>query len=44
MDLLVLKYTSYAILDHQAADIMQPVSFVLILFHNNNDKFVVGRQ
>ena len=42
--LLVLKYTSYAILDHQAADVMQPVVFVFILFHKDNDKFDVGRQ
>jgi hypothetical protein len=35
MGLLVLKYTSYAILDHQAADVMQPVVFVFILFHND---------
>jgi hypothetical protein len=32
MGLFVLKYTSYDILDHQAADVMQPVVFVLILF------------
>ena len=44
MGLLVLKYTSYAILDHQAADVMQPVVFVFILFHNDNDKFDVGQQ
>jgi hypothetical protein len=40
----VLKYTSYAILDHQAADVMQPVVFVFIIFHNNNDQFDVKRQ
>ena len=33
MGLLVLKYTSYTILDHQAA-----VVFVFILFHNDKDK------
>ena len=44
MGLLVLKYTSYAIYDHHAADVMQPVVFVFILFHNDNDKFDVGRQ
>ena len=31
MDLLVLKFTSYAILDPQCADVMQPVVFVVIL-------------
>ena len=40
----MLKYTSYAIFDHQAADVMQPEVFVFILFHNDNDKFDVGRQ
>ena len=39
MGLLLVKYTSYAILDHQAA-----VVFVLILFHNNKDKFDFRRQ
>jgi hypothetical protein len=34
----VLKYTSYAILDPQTADVMQPVVFVFLLFHNNKDK------
>ena len=32
MGLLVLKYTVCAILEHQAADVMQPVVFVFILF------------
>ena len=31
-------------LDHQAADVMQAVVFVFILFLNYNDKFDVGRQ
>ena len=44
MGILVLKYTSYAILDHPATDVMQPVIFVFILFHNDNDKFDGGRQ
>ena len=42
MGLLVLKYTSYAILDDQAADVMQLVVFVFTLFHNDIDKFDVG--
>jgi hypothetical protein len=42
MGLLVWKYTSYAILVHQAAEVMQPVVFVFI--HNDNNKFDVGRQ
>jgi hypothetical protein len=41
MGLLVLKYTSFAILDHLAADVMQPVVFVFKPFHNDNDKFDV---
>jgi hypothetical protein len=40
--LLVFKHTSYAILYHQAADVMQPVLFVFMIFHNN--KFDVGQQ
>lgn len=50
--LLVLKYSSYDILDHQAAVVWQPVIFVFvvmkpvmfafILFHNN--KFDVRQQ
>jgi hypothetical protein len=39
MGSLVLKYTSYAMLDHQAANVMQPVIFVFILTHKDNDKF-----
>ena len=37
-------------LDHQAADVMQPVVFVFLLlyflyfFHNVTDKFDVGQQ
>jgi hypothetical protein len=42
--LLVLKYASYAIFDHQAVDVLQPVVLVFVLFHNNNAKFEVGRQ
>jgi hypothetical protein len=38
------KYTSYAISDHQAANVIQPVVFVFILFHDDNEEFDVRQQ
>ena len=42
MGLLVVKYTSYAILDHKAVDVMHHIVLVCIIFLNDNNRLDVG--